>query len=107
MARSDSRQALDRGCCAAPNLDFSLTAGEILLFHGACFGLSSRERAERAKVLLERFKLTDRADQLVRGFPVGMMQRVSLARAVMLTIRKFYFLMNQAPALDPQTRLLL
>ena len=80
-----------------PNLDFSLTAREILLFHGAYFGLSSQERAERAKVLLERFKLTDRADQLVRGFSGGMMQRVSLARAMMHD-PQFYFLMNQAPA---------
>src|SRR6266851_7332059 len=31
-----------------PNLDFSLTAREILLFHGAYFGLDSRERAKRA-----------------------------------------------------------
>src|SRR5271166_1993482 len=47
-----------------PNLDFSLTASEILLFHGAYFGIDSRERAERARTLLERFKLTDRADQM-------------------------------------------
>src|SRR5947208_7445523 len=31
-----------------PNLDFSLTAGEILTFHGAYFGLSTKERNERA-----------------------------------------------------------
>src|SRR5271169_4677893 len=31
-----------------PNLDFSLTAREILLFHGAYFGIDSRERSERA-----------------------------------------------------------
>ena len=30
-----------------PNLDFSLTAREILLFHGAYFGLDSQERAKR------------------------------------------------------------
>jgi len=64
-----------------PNLDFSLTAREILLFHGAYFGLDSRERAERAEALLDRFKLRDRADQMVRGFSGGMMQRLSIARA--------------------------
>jgi len=31
-----------------PNLDFSLTAREILLFHGAYFGIDSHERAKRA-----------------------------------------------------------
>jgi ABC-2 type transport system ATP-binding protein len=66
-----------------PNLDFSLTAREILVFHGAYFGLSFHERAKRADVLLERFKLTDRADQMVRGFSGGMMQRLSIARAMM------------------------
>src|SRR5206468_9333186 len=39
-----------------PNLDFSLTAREILLFHGAYFGLDSEERAKRAEALFERFK---------------------------------------------------
>ena len=36
-----------------PNLDFTLTAREILLFHGAYFGLGSKERTERADELLE------------------------------------------------------
>src|ERR1700726_1680666 len=66
-----------------PNLDFSLTAREILLFHGAYFGIDSHERAKRAAALLDRFKLTDRADQMVRGFSGGMMQRLSIARAMM------------------------
>src|SRR6185295_8853133 len=40
-----------------PNLDFALTAREILLYHGAYFGLDSRTRSTRADELLERFKL--------------------------------------------------
>src|SRR5690348_6923763 len=47
-----------------PNLDFSLTAREVLLFHGAYFGQNARERARKADELLEKFKLTDRANQL-------------------------------------------
>ena len=38
-----------------PNLDFSLTAREILIFHGAYFGLGSKERNSRADGLLEKF----------------------------------------------------
>jgi len=89
-----------------PNLDFSLTAREILQFHGAYFGMNSTERSERANALLERFKLTDRADQLVRGFSGGMMQRMSIARAMMHD-PQVLFLDEPSVGLDPQTRLLL
>ena len=89
-----------------PNLDFSLTAREILLFHGAYFGLNSHERSQRAAALLDRFKLTDRADQLVRGFSGGMMQRMSIARAMMHD-PQVLFLDEPSAGLDPQTRLLL
>src|ERR1700685_2153059 len=89
-----------------PNLDFSLTAREILLFHGAYFGLSSAERSARAAKLLDRFKLTDRADQMVRGFSGGMMQRLSIARAMMHD-PQVLFLDEPSAGLDPQTKLLL
>jgi ABC-2 type transport system ATP-binding protein len=89
-----------------PNLDFSLTAREILTFHGAYFGLSHHERSNRAATLLERFKLTDRADQIVRGFSGGMMQRLSIARAMMHD-PQVLFLDEPSTGLDPQTRLLL
>ncbi|HEY2547929.1 MAG TPA: ATP-binding cassette domain-containing protein [Candidatus Acidoferrum sp.] len=89
-----------------PNLDFSLTAREILVFHGAYFGLSSQDRNSRAASLLERFKLTDRADQIVRGFSGGMMQRLSIARAMMHD-PQVLFLDEPSAGLDPQTRLLL
>ena len=89
-----------------PNLDFALTAREILQFHGAYFGLDSRVRATRANELLERFRLTDRADQLVRGFSGGMMQRLSIARAMMHD-PQVLFLDEPSAGLDPQTRLLL
>ena len=89
-----------------PNLDFALTAREILLFHGAYFGLDSRTRATRTTELLERFKLSDRGDQLVRGFSGGLMQRLSIARAMMHD-PQVLFLDEPSAGLDPQTRLLL
>jgi ABC-2 type transport system ATP-binding protein len=89
-----------------PNLDFSLTAREILLFHGAYFGFDSRDRAVRADALLDRFQLRDRANQMVRGFSGGMMQRLSIARAMMHD-PQVLFLDEPSAGLDPQTRLLL
>jgi ABC-2 type transport system ATP-binding protein len=89
-----------------PNLDFSLTAREILLFHGAYFGLDSHLRSDRADALLDRFKLRDRGDQMVRGFSGGMMQRLSIARAMMHD-PQVLFLDEPSAGLDPQTRLLL
>lgn len=89
-----------------PNLDFSLTAREILTFHGAYFGIPPVERTERARMLLDRFQLTDRADQLAKGFSGGMMQRLSIGRAMMHD-PEVLFLDEPSAGLDPQTRLLL
>jgi ABC-2 type transport system ATP-binding protein len=89
-----------------PNLDFALTAREVLLFHGAYFGQSSREREQKTQTLLEQFKLTERADDMVRNFSGGMMQRISIARAMMHD-PQVLFLDEPSAGLDPQTRLLL
>src|SRR6185369_14499656 len=89
-----------------PNLDFSLTAREILIFHAAYFGIGNKERNQRADSLLEKFKLTDRANQLTRGFSGGMMQRLSIARAMMHD-PQVLFLDEPSAGLDPQTRILL
>src|SRR6266571_1645700 len=89
-----------------PNLDFSLTAREIFVFHGAYFGLGSKLRNERADALLEKFKLTERGNQMVRGFSGGMMQRLSIARAMMHD-PQVLFLDEPSAGLDPQTRILL
>jgi ABC-2 type transport system ATP-binding protein len=89
-----------------PNLDFALTAREILTFHGAYYGLSSAERSRRASGLLEKFQLTERSNDLARNFSGGMMQRLSIARAMMHD-PQVLFLDEPSAGLDPQTRILL
>ena len=43
-----------------PNLDFSLTAHVIPLFHGAYFGLDSQKQTGRAEALLDHFQIRAR-----------------------------------------------
>src|SRR5215472_12915704 len=65
------------------NLDRSLTARENLLFHAEYFGINRQKREKRAAELLERFQLTDRANEKVNVYSGGMAQRLKIARALM------------------------
>ncbi len=89
-----------------PNVDRSLTAREVLTYHAAYFNVPAAERERRATHLLERFQLSDRAHQLVHGFSGGMLQRLSIARAMMHD-PSVLFLDEPSAGLDPQTRILL
>ena len=85
------------------NLDRSLTAKEILLFHAEYFGIPKHEREVHAKRLLERFELTDRADEKINGFSGGMVQRLKIGRALMHD-PAILFLDEPTTGLDPQSR---
>jgi len=58
------------------NLDRSLTAREILVFHAEYFGVPRQKREQNANELLKRFELAERADEKVTGFSGGMVQRL-------------------------------
>jgi heme exporter protein A len=60
-----------------------LTARENLRFYGRLYGLSGQEADGRITALLERVGLRRRADDVTRGFSRGMLQRLSLARALL------------------------
>jgi len=85
------------------NLDRSLTAREILLFHAEYFSVAKQEREARATRLLERFELVDRADEKIDGFSGGMVQRLKIARALMHD-PSILFLDEPTTGLDPQSR---
>ena len=88
------------------NLDRSLTAKEILVFHAEYFGIPKQEREQHAHDLLSRFELTERADEKVNGFSGGMVQRLKIARALMHN-PAILFLDEPTTGLDPQSRRML
>src|SRR5437764_1693218 len=85
------------------NLDRSLTAREILLFHAEYFGVPKAVRESRALQLLERFELSNRGDEKIIGFSGGMVQRLKIARALMHD-PAILFLDEPTTGLDPQSR---
>jgi ABC-2 type transport system ATP-binding protein len=88
------------------NLDRSLRVGEILTYHAAYHGVPRRERAERARILLEELGLAERARDRLDWFSGGLQQRVMLGRALMHD-PEVLFLDEPTNNLDPQSRLFL
>src|SRR3712207_4128010 len=65
------------------NLDWFLTIEESLDYHGGYFGMSRKDRRERATELLEAFSLLDKRNERTRFLSGGMKRRLILARALM------------------------
>lgn len=59
-----------------------LTATEILDYTGKLFGLSLKERENRSRDLIDLVGLNKRADEPLKGFSRGMLQRIGLAQAL-------------------------
>jgi ABC-2 type transport system ATP-binding protein len=89
-----------------PALDRMLTVFDNLYFHGRYFCLSRSESKRRARELIERFRLEDKANAMVETLSGGLAQRVQIARAL-LHEPAVLFLDEPTAGLDPQTRLAL
>ncbi|HXE79707.1 MAG TPA: ABC transporter ATP-binding protein, partial [Vicinamibacterales bacterium] len=83
----------------------SLTAIELLRFHGRLYGVRGAELNARIDRLLARVDLVEAADRPLRGYSKGMMQRVGLAQAL-LNEPRLVFLDEPTSGLDPLGRLL-
>lgn len=86
-----------------PNPDRGLTIIENLTFHAQYFGISYSTAQERARALLGRFELTDRANAKVDHLSGGQQQRLMIARALMHE-PEVIFLDEPTAGLDPQAR---
>jgi len=64
-------------------LDLDLSLTQNLLYHAALHGISRHEASGRARELLERIGLADRAGNKVRDLSGGQMRRLEIARALL------------------------
>ena len=83
----------------------TLTATELLRFHGRLYGLRGGSLDARIDRLLARVDLIDAADRPLRGYSKGMLQRAGLAQAL-LNDPQLVFLDEPTSGLDPLGRLL-
>ncbi|MCM8812546.1 MAG: ABC transporter ATP-binding protein [Candidatus Omnitrophica bacterium] len=81
-----------------------LTPRELLRMYAGVCGLPGRPARQRIDALLEQAGLQAEADMLLRDFSKGMMQKVSLAQAL-LHDPDFYLFDEPMSGLDPLARL--
>jgi ABC-2 type transport system ATP-binding protein len=87
-----------------PNPDRSLNALENLVYHAAYFGIPRVSAAARARELLTRLDIEDKAYSKVDELSGGQQQRLMIARAL-IHEPDVLFLDEPTVGLDPQARL--
>ncbi|PXX62958.1 ABC-2 type transport system ATP-binding protein [Nocardia tenerifensis] len=85
-------------------VDEYLTGSENLEMVGRLYHMGVRRSKERARELLERFRLSDAADRPVRTYSGGMRRRLDLAGALVAN-PPVLFLDEPTTGLDPRARL--
>jgi len=87
-----------------PNPDRSLNALENLVYHAAYFGIPRSTSEARARQLMERLDIADKAQAKVDQLSGGQQQRLMIARAL-IHEPDVLFLDEPTVGLDPQARL--
>ncbi|MCD1295234.1 multidrug ABC transporter ATP-binding protein [Methanocella sp. CWC-04] len=85
------------------NFDENLTVKEILTYHAGYYGISRKEREERADRILEFLEIKEKAGQLCNKLSGGMKRRVLIGRALMQQ-PKVLFLDEPTTGVDVQLR---
>ncbi|MFE1594596.1 ATP-binding cassette domain-containing protein [Nocardia sp. NPDC058705] len=85
-------------------VDEYLTGFENLEMVGRLYHLGTQRSKERARELLDRFRLSDAADRPVKGYSGGMRRRLDLAGALVAN-PPVLFLDEPTTGLDPRARL--
>jgi ABC-2 type transport system ATP-binding protein len=67
----------------ARTLDLDLSLEQNLRYHAALHGIGGREAGARAKALLQRIGLADRAKEKARSLSGGQMRRLEIVRALL------------------------
>lgn len=84
-------------------LDWELTGRENLVLFGRLRGLRRKDAQLRADVLIDQFDMEDAADRRVITYSGGMMRRIDVA-AAMVVSPKVLFLDEPTTGLDPRSR---
>jgi ABC-2 type transport system ATP-binding protein len=88
------------------NAYVDLSAWNNLMLIGALYGVSKKQRTERADALLKKFALHERRNHIVKGFSKGMKQKLLLCMAL-ISEPQILFLDEPTSGLDVESQRLI
>jgi ABC-2 type transport system ATP-binding protein len=88
------------------NAYIDLSAWNNLMLIGALYGVSKKQRTERADSLLKKFELYERRNHVVKGFSKGMNQKLLLCMAL-ISEPQILFLDEPTSGLDVESQRLM